>query len=82
MVFDDYFETIHCSEIKPPDNWNDLIVLSSFRSDIDEEDYIPELSDEWKTPEELQTPHNVKEPMLKDEKQKSNQQRANAGENC
>ena len=50
MVYDDYFETIQCTDSKPPDNWEDLIILQSFRSEIDDDEDIPPLSEEWLEP--------------------------------
>jgi hypothetical protein len=52
VVFDNFFETVNANETEPPD-WEDLVVFSSFRSDLDEEGEIPELADEWLSPEEL-----------------------------
>jgi hypothetical protein len=38
-----------------PRNWADLVIFQSFRSDIDEEEDIPELANEWLNAEELAT---------------------------
>ena len=45
-VHDDHFDTIHCTADQPPDNWEELVVMQSFRADLDEEDFVPELDEE------------------------------------
>jgi len=58
-IHDNYFETVHCSPENPPDNWEELCIEHSFRSNLDPEKYIPELSDQWLTPEELQEKRSI-----------------------
>jgi hypothetical protein len=53
VVYDDLFETVHASSSEAPASWPDLFVLSRFRSDFDDEDFVPSLADEWLTPVEL-----------------------------
>jgi hypothetical protein len=53
VVVDDFFETVHSHGLNPPPNWEELIVFSSFRADIDKDGAIPELADKWLIPEEL-----------------------------
>jgi hypothetical protein len=53
LVFDDYFETVHSDEGEEPAIWSELITFQAFRSDYDDEDYVPELSDEWLNPDAL-----------------------------
>lgn len=53
MVYDDFFETVHADDQLQPTEWEDLLVFQSFRSDIDEEEEIPNLPDEWLNPDEL-----------------------------
>ena len=53
VVYDDFFETVHSPEDDPPLVWQELIAFHSQKSEYDDEDYVPELSDEWLTEEEL-----------------------------
>ena len=46
-VHDDHFDTIHCSDTKPPDNWEELVVMKSFCADLNEEHFVPGLDEEW-----------------------------------
>ncbi|MEO0405216.1 MAG: hypothetical protein AAF193_10125, partial [Bacteroidota bacterium] len=58
-VYDDMFETIACTHEKPPDNWEEIVVLQSHRTDWEPEhpdDPEPQLSDEWLTPDEKTKP--------------------------
>ena len=63
-VHDDHFDTIHCSDTTPPDNWDELVVMQSFRADLDDDDYIPDLDEEWLSPEALKQRRNVPVPSL------------------
>jgi hypothetical protein len=54
LVFDDFFETVFSEGEQEPDVWQDLVVFQSFANDFDDDDYRPELSDEWLNPVELQ----------------------------
>jgi Reverse transcriptase (RNA-dependent DNA polymerase) len=47
VVYDDFFETVHATDNEEPNEWPELIVFQSFRADLDEDGYVPELSDEW-----------------------------------
>ncbi len=58
-VHDDFFETLQASSTKPPDNWEELIVFQTFRSDLDDDDFIPDLDSEWLTAEDTQQRRNV-----------------------
>ena len=52
-MYDSNFETVNSNSDDPPDIWTELITFSSFRSDYDDEDYVPELDREWLTDEEI-----------------------------
>ena len=54
VVYDSNFETVNGNNETPPEIWTELIALNSFRSDYENEDYIPELDQEWFSEEELQ----------------------------
>lgn len=54
MVYDDFFETVHSDEDQEPKEWLELVTLNRFQSDIDSDDYIPDLPDEWLNPQERQ----------------------------
>jgi hypothetical protein len=54
LVFDDFFETIFSEGEQEPDVWPELVVFQSFTNDFDDDDYSPELHDEWLNPTELQ----------------------------
>jgi Reverse transcriptase (RNA-dependent DNA polymerase) len=55
VVYDDFFETVHSDGADPPDVWSDLIIVQSYRADIDNNapGDLPELADEWLNPSEL-----------------------------
>jgi len=56
VVHDDFFDTIYSDGMKPPAKWAELVTLScSSCAFNEEEEYIPELKDEWLTPEECQS---------------------------
>ena len=50
VVYDDSFDTVHSGDGVPPDSWSDLLIFNRFKSDYDESDFVPELSNEWLTP--------------------------------
>jgi hypothetical protein len=52
-VYDNGFDTVHSIEGEPPAEWPDMFVFNRFRSDYDDSDFVPELSDEWLTPVEV-----------------------------
>ena len=54
LVFDDWFETVHASASEEPKAWQELIQFQRFSNDFDDDDYVPELSQEWLSQEELQ----------------------------
>jgi hypothetical protein len=53
VVYDDLFETVHARASEVPASWPDLFTFNRFRSDFDDEDFVPGLTDEWLTPVEL-----------------------------
>jgi hypothetical protein len=53
VVYDDLFETVHASAEEAPASWPDLFTFNRFKSDYDDEDFVPALPDEWLTPVEL-----------------------------
>ena len=53
-VYDDFFETIDSTDEQEPAVWPELVVVQSFRSEFNDEDYVPQLPDEWLTPAELE----------------------------
>jgi hypothetical protein len=53
VVYDDLFETVHAGTDTPPASWPDLFTFHRFKSDYDDEDFVPALADEWLTPIEL-----------------------------
>jgi hypothetical protein len=54
LVFDDFFETVFSEGEQEPDVWPELVVFQRFANELDEDDYRPELADEWLNPTELQ----------------------------
>ena len=50
VVYDDAFDTVHSGDDVPPDSWPDLLIFNRFKSDYDESDFVPELSNKWLTP--------------------------------
>lgn len=53
VVYDDFFETVHCDSDKQPLIWQELVVFNFFKSDFDQEFNLPDLGDEWLDEEEL-----------------------------
>ena len=52
VVYDDYFKTVHATAEEEPPSWKELVTFQSFCSEYDDEDYVPELGEEWLTQEE------------------------------
>jgi hypothetical protein len=52
-VYDNDISTVHSAEGEPPAEWNDMLIFDRFKSDYDDTDFVPELSDEWLTPVEV-----------------------------
>ena len=52
LVFDDFFETIFADDTEAAEEWDNLLVFSRFQSDFDDPDHVPQLDDEWLSPEE------------------------------
>jgi len=56
VVHDDFLETVYSDSSEPPAKWAKLVTLSCSSCAFDnEEEYVPELNDEWLTPEEPQS---------------------------
>ena len=53
VIYDDLFETVHSSPSTVPASWPDLVILHRFKSDFDDEDFVPDLAEGWLTPVEL-----------------------------
>ena len=53
LVFDDYFETVHSHADQEPEVWGELLHLNRFQAELDEDDNVPQLPDEWLNHEEL-----------------------------
>ena len=47
------FHIIYDDLSEPPATWPELVTFNRFRSDFDDEDFVPSLADEWLTPVEL-----------------------------
>ena len=43
VVYEDAFETVHSGDDVTPDSWPDLLILTRFKSDYDESNFVPEL---------------------------------------
>jgi hypothetical protein len=61
VVYDDLFETVHSSALEVPDSWPDLFTFNQFRSNFDDENFVPDLTDEWLTPVELSRRQQVEQ---------------------
>ena len=55
VVYDDFFETVHATPEQAPVEWKELILFQAYRNDLDDDTYVPQLADEWLSPEELHT---------------------------
>jgi hypothetical protein len=71
VIYDGMFETVHSGEEVQRASWPDLIIFNRFKSDYNDNDFVPELADEWLTPVELshrqqreQARQNGDEPLL------------------
>lgn len=47
VVYDDFFATVHADEAEAPPEWEELLTFNRSRSEYDDEDYVPDLTDEW-----------------------------------
>ena len=54
VVYNNLFQMVYSSEVKPPAKWLDLIVFDLFHSNFDDSIFVPELADEWLTPVDLE----------------------------
>ncbi len=65
IVYDSHFETVHSSDTTPPPVWDELIVFNRDMANFDEDQYVPELTDEWLSTKEIadreRLKHNPKE---------------------
>jgi hypothetical protein len=52
LVYDDFFETVFADDDEAPEEWDQLLVFSRFQTEFDDPDYVPQLDDEWLSPEE------------------------------
>jgi hypothetical protein len=52
VIYDDFFETVHSKEEEEPKEWSELLQFNRFKSDFDDEAYVPELPTEWLNPQE------------------------------
>ena len=52
LVYDDFFETAFADDDEAPEEWDQLLVFSRFQTEFDDPDYVPQLDDEWLSPEE------------------------------
>ena len=53
VVFDDWFETTYADEDTPPSVWAEMQIYQRYKVELDHEDIVPALKDEWLTAEEL-----------------------------
>ena len=58
LVYDDFFETVHSSDVTQPAVWEELVIFSRQQANYDIED-VPELAKEWLNPEELAEKYKV-----------------------
>jgi hypothetical protein len=58
VVYDSFFETVHGDSITDDTVWDELVIFNRFRSNYDETECVPELSDEWLSQEELIQKHH------------------------
>ena len=53
VVHDSWFETVTASEGEQPSVWEELVTFQTFRSEYDDDAYVPRLTDEWLSREEI-----------------------------
>ena len=41
------FGTVHADDLEVPKQWDEFLTFQTTKSEYDDEDYVPELSDEW-----------------------------------
>ena len=70
LVFDNYFETVHSSNEDEPLEWSELLTFNRFKSDYDEDGFVPELDKEWLSIEE-QEERMKREENRKEKKEES-----------
>ena len=56
VVYDDLFETVHSGDT-PPGVWPDLIIFNRFKSNYNNSDFVPDLTNEWLAPVECDQRH-------------------------
>ena len=59
VVFDDWFETTYSDEDTPPSVWAEMQIYQRYKVELDHDDIIPSLRDEWLTSDELHERHNL-----------------------
>ena len=65
VIYDTYFETVHSDHKIPSEIWDKLQIENRFHANYDEPQYLPELKDEWLTPDEIQERHKLKNKEVK-----------------
>jgi hypothetical protein len=60
-VYDNYFETVHSREDQELENWGELLPFGRFQSKYNEDNYGPELPDEWLNPQDLAERTNMQQ---------------------
>ena len=53
VVYDNLFETVHASASEDPASGPDLFASSHFKSEFDDEAFVPTLPYEWLTPVDM-----------------------------
>ena len=53
VVYDSYFETVHSDSLTQPEVWDELLIFNRYQANFDENEYVPELSNEWLSPEQI-----------------------------
>ena len=65
-IYDDYFETVHHNSESPPPIWEDLVINSRFRNDLE-----GDIADSWDEPVTPADPHREQHPGHRDDKHTS-----------
>ena len=58
VVYDDLFKTVHSGDT-PPDVWPDLIIFNQFKSDYNDSNLVPDMTNERLTPVERVQRHQA-----------------------
>ena len=64
VVYDTHFETVHSDHKEEPKVWEELLFNNRHIANFDDKQYLPELADEWLSPEDIQKKRMQENPKM------------------